>query len=314
MSAITMGSAPDHRNGSRGIVPPSTGEPLPHAHSLEEHWQGIAHGAGGDASFVIEMLRVNGQLLRVGHQRGKGHGVPLLMFNGIGGNIELLEPIVRAMPEREVIVFDVPGVGHSPMPRRPYRLRNVAAWAEGLLDHFGHETVDVLGVSWGGAAAQEFARRAGTRCRRLILCATATGMVMLPGHPKAIARMVTPRRYMSKSYASRVSGDIYGGDFRDHPELAADLVKHVKWQSHWGYYLQLAAAMGWTSVHWLWRLRQPTFVMAGRDDPLIHLFNARLMRVMIPNSEIKVFDCGHLFLMTRQEETVRAINEFLDKP
>ncbi|TXH54683.1 MAG: hypothetical protein E6Q93_17525 [Burkholderiaceae bacterium] len=125
--------------------------------------------------------------------------------------------------------------------------------------------------------------------------------------------MVTPRRYMSKAYATQVSGDIYGGDFRRRPELAAEFMKHVKWQSRWGYYLQIGAATGWTSVHWLCRLKQRTLVMAGRDDPLIHTFNARLMRSLIPNSELKLFDCGHLFLMTRQEESVRAINEFLDE-
>ena len=230
------------------------------------------------------------------------------------GSIELLEPLARSMPAREVIVFDVPGVGHSPMPRLPYRLRTLARWAEGVLDHYGHAQADVLGVSWGGAAAQEFARFASARCRRLILCATATGMLMVPGHPKAIAKMVTPRRYMSKDHAIKISGDIYGGDFRHRPELAADFMKHVKWQSRWGYYLQIAAATGWTSAHWLSRLKQRTLVMAGRDDPLIHMFNARLMRLLIPNSELKVFDCGHLFLMTRPDESVRAINEFLDKP
>ena len=118
---------------------------------------------------------------------------------------------------------------------------------------------------------------------------------------------------MSKAYATQVSGDIYGGDFRRQPELAAEFMKHVKWQSRWGYYLQIGAATGWTSVHWLCRLKQRTLVMAGRDDPLIHTFNARLMRSLIPNSELKLFDCGHLFLMTRQEESVRAINEFLDE-
>lgn len=46
-----------------------------------------------DHPFAIEMLRVDGQLLRVGRQAGRGSGIPLLMFNGIGGNIELLGPI-----------------------------------------------------------------------------------------------------------------------------------------------------------------------------------------------------------------------------
>jgi poly(3-hydroxyoctanoate) depolymerase len=88
----------------------------------------------------------------------------------------------------------------------------------------------------------------------------------------------------------------------------------VKWQSRRGYYLQLAAAVGWTSVHWLHRLRQPTLVMAGSDDPLVPLLNARLMHMLIPRSELRVFDCGHLFLITRAKESAQAINEFLDRP
>src|SRR5262245_42631247 len=73
--------------------------------------------------FAIEMLRIGQQWLRVGRQPGRGEGPPLLLFNGIGGNIELLAPIARWMPQREVIIFDIPGVGHSPMPSRPYRLK-----------------------------------------------------------------------------------------------------------------------------------------------------------------------------------------------
>ena len=119
---------------------------------------------------------------------------------------------------------------------------------------------------------------------------------------------------MSKSYALKVAGHIYGGDFRHDPELVAQLFRHVRWQSRVGYYLQLGAMFGWTSIHWLHRITQPTLVMAGRDDPLVPLANARLMHVLIPNSELMVFDCGHLFLLTRGEQAAAAIREFLDRP
>lgn len=257
------------------------------------------------------MIRVGGQLLRVGRQAGHG-GVPLLLFNGIGGNIEMLGPIASWMPEREVIVFDVPGVGHSPLPALPYRFKTIARLACGVLDRYGHGVADVLGVSWGGAAAQQFAHSQGARCRKLILCATAAGGVMVPGHPAVLWKMATPRRYMSKTYARHISGDIYGGDFRRDPGLAAQHFRHVKWQSRLGYYLQLGAIAGWTSLPWLRRLRQPTLVMAGSDDPIIPLVNARFMNALIPHSELKVFDCGHLFLITRAEQSAQAINEFLD--
>src|SRR5262249_47292314 len=213
--------------------------------------------------FSISMVRAGTQLLRVGRKAGSGGGLPLLMFNGIGANIELVEPFARRMPQRALIIFDRPGVGHSPLPSRPYRLRDIALLGTQVLEHFGHRQCDTLGVSWGGAAAQQFARTYPERCRRLILCATATGALMVPARPAVLLKMATPARFISSEYASRVAGDIYGGDFRRDPSLAKDVFRHVRWQSRLGYYLQLAAGAGWTSIHWLRALKQATLVMAG---------------------------------------------------
>ena len=268
--------------------------------------------------FVIEMMVLgtvpDPLLVRVGRQPGSGKGTPLLMFNGIGGNIELLASLAERMPEREVVIFDVPGVGKSQLPKGPYRLGGIARIATQILDRFGIGQVDVLGVSWGGAVAQEFAHRFRDRCRRLVLCATAAGAVMIPARPTVLWKMATPRRYTDAKYSRSISGDIYGGDFRTRPSLATELLRHVRWQSKLGYYLQLVAVAGWTSIHWLSGLRQPTLLMAGADDPLVPLANAKLMHMLIRHSELKVFDCGHLFLVTRPDDSAAAIRAFLDKP
>jgi poly(3-hydroxyalkanoate) depolymerase len=184
-----------------------------------------------------------------------------------------------------------------------------------VLDAFGHRCCDVLGVSWGGAVAQQFARSQSERCRRLILCATAPGVLMIPGRPSVLWKLATPRRFVSRDYARQVSGDIYGGDFRRgrDPGPGVDVFRHIRWQSRTGYYLQLAAAAGWTSLPWLHRIEQRTLVMAGADDPIAPLPNARLMSCLIPNAELRVLDCGHLFLLTRPEESARAIEEFLSR-
>jgi len=263
--------------------------------------------------FSISMVRAGTQLLRVGHKASTGGGTPLLMFNGLGGNIELVEPFARVM-RRELIIFDLPGVGHSPLPRCPYRMNGIALLASQVLEHFGHAQCDTLGVSWGGAAAQQFARTYPKLCRRLVLCATATGMLMVPARPAVLLKMATPARFISQEFAERVAGDIYGGDFRNRPELAKEVFRHVRWQSRLGYYLQLAAGAGWTSIHWLRALKQPTLVMAGADDPIVPLLNARLMCRLIPNAELKILDCGHLFLLTRAEASASAIEEFLSRP
>jgi poly(3-hydroxyalkanoate) depolymerase len=265
----------------------------------------------GPRVFETRKLRFGTDVIRVG--RRAGTGTPLLMFNGIGGNIELLSPFAEQMDGRELITFDVPGVGQSALPVMPYRLRHIATLGLAVLKHFGHAQADVLGVSWGGAVAQQFAHSFGANCRRLILCATATGALMVPARPSVLLKMATPKRYINRDHSREIAGDIYGGDFRRDPALAENFYRHVRWQSRAGYYFQLGAAWGWTSIHWLHRLRQPTLILAGDDDPLIPVVNARLMARLIPRSELQIFDCGHLFLFTRGPQSVAAIAGFLDR-
>ena len=126
----------------------------------------------------IEHHRIGGQTLRVGIRHGDTRH-PLLLFNGIGANIELIRPLLEALKGPEFVVFDIPGVGGSPAPILPYRPFMLARLSARLLDELGHRQVDVLGVSWGGAVAQHFAAFQRARCRRLVLVATATGALMV---------------------------------------------------------------------------------------------------------------------------------------
>jgi poly(3-hydroxyalkanoate) depolymerase len=259
----------------------------------------------------IGLRDVGGQKLRVGVRSGDKARPPLLLFNGIGASIELVEPFLDALDGPEAIIFDVPGVGGSPAPRLPYRPSTLAQLSALLLDQLGHEQVDVLGVSWGGALAQQFAFQQAKRCRRLVLAATSPGHLMVPGKPTVLLRMATPRRYKDPDYMNRVAGDLYGGAFRDSPELARQHLRHVRWSSDYGYHLQLIAAFGWTSLPWLRFLTQPTLVMAGTDDPIVPLANGRILTKLIPNARLVTIDDGHLFLLTSAGKSAAIISEFL---
>jgi poly(3-hydroxyalkanoate) depolymerase len=263
-------------------------------------------------SIDIGLRQVAGQTLRVGVRPGAGCAAPLLLFNGIGANIELVMPFLDALPGPEAIVFDVPGVGGSPAPRLPYRPRRLARLAALLLDHLGHERVDVLGVSWGGTLAQQFAFQYPRRCRRLVLAATSPGHFMVPAAPSVLLKMATPRRYREPGYMRRVAGDIYGGTFRNQPEIAREHLRHVRWASDYGYYLQLLAAFGWSSLPWLALLEQPTLVMIGKDDPLVPEANGRILARLIPGASLVAIDDGHLFLITSAAESARHVSRFLE--
>src|SRR5918994_1510070 len=166
-------------------------------------------------SSIGEIRSVTGEggALRVHIRRAvHGSGVPLVVANGIGASIELLQPFVDALPaDIEVVRFDVPGAGGSPRRSWPYRLPGLARLLRRALDDLGYDRVDMLGVSWGGGLAQQFAVTRGGRCRRLILVSTGTGALMLPGSPRVLRLMTTPRRYRDPKYAQRIAGTIYGG-------------------------------------------------------------------------------------------------------
>ncbi len=264
-----------------------------------------------------QTLRVGGRWLHVSVRQGDGSRPPLLLFNGIGAALELLQPFVDAFDVTcGVIRFDVPGTGQSPDPKLPYNLSLLSLTAARLLDQLGHlGEVDVLGFSWGGGVAQHFALQHRRRCRRLVLVATGTGALMVPAHPRVLARMSTPRRYRNPEYARRIAGEIYGGTMRKDPQRGAEILNSALRLAHTrGYYYQLAAAAGWSSLPFLPMIRQPTLVISGDDDPIIPQINAKIMSSLIPHAQLHLYAGGHLALLTEAEELAQVVERFLDAP
>lgn len=262
-------------------------------------------------AFAIRQIDVGPQTLRVAVKRGEP-GTPLVIFNGIGANLELLEGVARMLSGIEVITFDVPGAGGSPLPRRPYRLKTLARLTAAMLDKLGYDgPVDVLGVSWGGALAQQFARTCAQRCRRLVLAATSAGALMIPRRWSALMTLMSPRRYSDPDFMLRLAPAVYGGRIAEQPQLMAPFTMHMLPPHPGGYLLQQLALAGWTSVPWLSRLRQPTLIVAGTRDPLIHVGNAKLLHRLIPHSRLELVDDGHLFLLTNPEAVAGTILGFL---
>lgn len=260
----------------------------------------------------MRRIRVCGHTIRVSVRPGTGAGPPLVLCNGIGASLDLLEPFVESVPaELEVVSFDVPGVGGSSRPRIPYNFAAAAVLLGKLLDRLGYGEVDVLGMSWGGGLAQQFAFQNPHRCRRLVLVSTATGMLMVPARPGVLTKMVTPRRYRDPQYAMSIAGHIYGGAMRTHPELVGRLLSGERLGPRGGYLLQLLAGVGWTSLPFLPLIKQPTLVLAGDDDPIIPMINAKIMTAMLPNARLHAFPDGHLGIVTLAAELGPLVGSFL---
>ena len=106
------------------------------------------------------------------------------MCCGIGTSFEVLQSLVDALdPGIDIIRFDAPGVGGSPVGALPCGFPQLAWMLARMLDELGYHRVDVLGFSWGGALAQQFAVQHAARCRRLVLISSSTGVLSVPGRP-----------------------------------------------------------------------------------------------------------------------------------
>ena len=271
-----------------------------------------------DMTATVEMMDVGGRTLRVAHWRldEPSDHPPLLFFNGIGANIEAVAPLAEMLTERAFVMFDMPGTGESPDPTVPYNPFTMTWTATQILDRLGLEEVDVMGVSWGGAMAQHYALQYPGRTRRLVLVATTAGMLMVPGNPAALTKMANPRRYIDPTFMTEHFQTLYGGVDKDGASHQKDShIGRLKPPSPRGYFYQLIAMLGWTSLPALPFMSKEVLIMMGDDDQIVPLINGKILNTAIRNSRLEVIEGGgHLFLLTHADESVAALREFLDAP
>ncbi|WP_426201405.1 alpha/beta fold hydrolase [Pseudomonas sp. TWP3-1] len=235
-----------------------------------------------------------------------GQGSPLLLLNGLGGLMRTFDPLREELGDYTTITLDVPGVGKSQMPRWPMRLPRHADLIAEMLKQLGIDQIDVFGVSWGGALAQEFALRHPRRVRRLILAATSAGPAMLV-KPADILDFfgASKNAKLRKQEGSRNSIQTL---------LRLGVAKRMLTTNPRSYLYQLAALVGWTSLLRLFRLRQRTLILTGERDTLVLPYNAHILRRSIRRAELQVIEGeGHFFVVTSAKRTAEAIREFLCK-
>jgi poly(3-hydroxyalkanoate) depolymerase len=254
------------------------------------------------------MVHVGSYRIRVVERPGDGTEPPLLLMSGFGCSLEVMAPLVEALdPSTGVIRFDVPGIGRSRRPLRPYRLSELA-WVLGeLVDQLGHSQVDALGVSWGGALAQQFALQHPRHCRRLVLVSTGAAPIMRPSF-NALRELVASRRF-DPNQGGDVAAELYGGKVLEDRSLLSVIQERLPNERRGERYQQLAL-LGWSSLPLLPLIRQQTLVLAGSDDRIVPMLNARILSTMLPRARLRVFHDGHLGLLTSADEVAPMIEEF----
>jgi poly(3-hydroxyoctanoate) depolymerase len=245
--------------------------------------------------------------------RVSGQGQPLLLIGGVWSQVPMFDPVLPLLDGFRVIAFDPPGIGETDMPARPYSVQRLAGFAAGVLAAVGVGRAHVMGVSLGGAVAQELARSHPDRVDRLVLVSTGPGAMGVPGRPDVLMRFGRPTAYNDIGALEHNAGRIFGGRLREEPELVRGW--HLRPPANtkaWLY--RLAGTTGWSSLPWLHRLTQPTLIVHGDDDPIVPLVNARLIACRIPDARLEVVEGGgHLLLLDSAAEVVPIITGFLTR-
>lgn len=260
------------------------------------------------------MVPVGGLELFV-RERGEGH--PLLMINGLGGNLEMWGPAEeRLAAVARTIMFDSPGTGRSRMPFWPLSISAQAKLAAGALDRLGYERVDVLGFSLGGLVAQELAFQQPQRVRRMALVASACGWGSMPGTVEALTLAAMPLRYHSpllyeqtKVLLSPVDAELVNrlSELRDARLRYPPPIL--------GYLWQLWSGVLWSSLRWLPSVRVPTLVLHGEADELVPPANGVQLARMLPESRLHVLSGeGHLLVYDPDGGTLPLLHDFFTIP
>lgn len=251
--------------------------------------------------------------IRVSDSGPEDSGTPLLLVNGLGANLEIWQPL-RARLSRRTVAVDLPGTGGSSTPLLPMTIPDVARVVLRVTDELGIETLDVLGFSFGGSIAQELARLAPRRVRRLVLVSASCGWGSVPGSPLALAVLSNPLRYYSPAFFKTVAPVLVGGrGARSERFLDRQARKRAaRPPSLLGYWYQLCSVSAWSSWAWLHTLHQPTLLIAGDLDQVVPAVNARLMAALLPHARLRTWpDGGHMLLLDSARRVAPVIEEFL---
>ncbi|MFH5230810.1 3-oxoadipate enol-lactonase [Antrihabitans spumae] len=235
----------------------------------------------------------------------------IVLLGSLGSDRSMWNPQVAALSETHaVLTVDLRGHGESPTPTGPYTIQSLAADVIALVDKLELTSVDLVGLSLGGAIAQSIAVDHPDRVRTLTLICTAARFGVPQGW---IDRAAAVRANGTGSIAAAVVGRWYTADYAaQHPDLTARSISMIENTDDDGYASCCEAIAGWDGRDDLARISAPTLVIAGEQDPATTPADLRIVSDAIPNSILHVLDpAAHLASVEQADRVNELITQHI---
>lgn len=229
-----------------------------------------------------------------------GSGFPLLLIMGSMAYWSL-KFLAHMAETYQVITYDNRGTGNSSKMEKVYTIRDLADDASGILDKIGVEKAYIFGVSQGGMIAQELAINHPDRVKKLVLgCTTAGGEKWILPKRKVLEDMIGIRpEEIPTDYRER--GLDWLRDYARKSLARSGLLR--------GYRNYLLTLPSHDACDRLGKISHPTFVVTGREDPIVPPANSEILGREIPNSILRKYSGGHDFVSVNGEEFAKDIKD-----
>lgn len=257
----------------------------------------------------------------------EGAGDVLLLIHGIGGSSECWRDVVHKLSLRyRVIAVDLLGHGQSDKPRSDYSLGAFAVWLRDFLDALNIYEATVVGHSFGGGVALQFAHQHKEYCRRLVLISSGglgpdlgrlLRMLSLPGAEIAL-QLIASRPAIQVGTALRKRALSSGREVTRYSETLKGQAALSNRHSRAAFLKTLRSVVDrrGQAVCALDRLRAdlPTMIIFGDQDRCIPVAHAYSAHEAIPGSELHVIPgVGHQPQVQCPDTVARLVGDFIDK-
>lgn len=274
--------------------------------------------------FPIEHVTLHGE--RVAYRRG-GQGPVLVLLHGIAGSSQTWVPAMRLLQrDFTVVAPDFLGHGESGTPLGDYSLGNHASSTRDFLDVLGIERATIVGQSFGGGVALQFAYQFPEICERLVLVdAGGLGrevnlilrLVTLPAAEYVIPAVFPP---FAARYGNSVARFLHGRGMRNPAasEIWRSYESLTESAKRRAFVRTMRAVIdpGGQSVSAVTRLylaaHMPTLIVWGDRDRIIPLDHAHQAHAVMPNSRLAVMEgVGHFPHAEDPERFAEILVDFL---
>jgi 3-oxoadipate enol-lactonase len=236
----------------------------------------------------------------------------LIMCNGLMTNLSMWDTTVPALTDRfQVLRYDHRGHGQTSVTPGPYSIELLANDAIGLMDALGIPKAHIMGLSMGGMIGQQIGARFPNRVLSLLLCNTASEM---PPRSLWEERLTIARAQGIIGLADSTIRRWFTAPFIERsPEIIAKIREMILATPLEGYLNCAAAIRDMAQTTLLLKIKSPTLIITGRQDPATTVEQSMVLNRMIDTSRLGIIEnAAHLSNIEQPEIFNREICSFLD--